>query len=226
MPDGLEQKDFHDRYREEQIKDWKTTDFQNLVCALQSAIMDIFAIGDEPEPDLLNTILNGVDNGSDDPGNKTGFIDALTDYVQKGIDLDVSNYITQNPYFGNTSSYGYMTARRELETKAGAMVSKASADRLSAHADTLELAHKAIATVADDMRRYITGGQAPYSDSGDDPNGDVAKGTEKDGPGGNKRFEPRSALKASNNQPLFSTEEEEAMFAQWLQSQITTTKAA
>ncbi len=195
-----EKKDFNDRYREEQIRDWKTTDYQNLTIALQAAIMDIFMIGDEPQEDVLNTILNGVDNGSDDPGNKIGFIDAVRAYVQKGIDLDVANYIADdNQYFGNVSSYGYMSRNDTLDTKAGAVVSQSNADRMQGHVDTLNALaqqhkdmQKKLGTVADDITRYITGNPA-YVDS--------------DG----KSLPFRPSRTPEGTQPLTSTEEELAI---------------
>lgn len=185
---GLQTKDFNDRYREEQIKDWKGADYQNLTIALQAAIMDIFMIGDTPQDDLMNTLLNGVDNGSDDPGNKIGFIDALKAYVQKGIDLDVANYISDdNSYFGNISSYGYMSRNDTLDTKVGAVVSASNADRLKGHADTLMQVKDMIGTVADDITKYVTG-NAAYVGTG-------------------KSLEPRNALKTS--QPLLRTDDKE-----------------
>lgn len=193
----LQIKDFADRYREEQIRDWKTTDFQNLTCALQSAIMDIFSIGDEPEADLVNTILNGGDEAG-----ALGFIDALKDYVQKGIDLDVSDYCDENPYFGNVSgysSYGYMARNDTLEAKAGAVVSQANSDRMSGHVNTLMQAKDMIATVADDISHYVTGSPA-YVDSGTDSTLSAqAAGT------GKSNIRP-SSTPNTDNQPFANTD--------------------
>lgn len=181
----IQKKDFADRYREEQIRDWKTTDFQNLTCALQSAIMDIFSIGDEPQADLVNTILNG----GDEPG-AMGFIDALKDYVQKGIDIGVSDYVDENPYFGEIyhSSYGYMARNDTLDTKAGAVVSQSNSARLQTHVNTLR-------TVADDISYYITGGMAYV-----EPGTDSTLSAQAAGTGKSKDVRP-SETPNNDNQP-------------------------
>lgn len=198
----LEAKDFSDYYQMQAISDWADK-WQSLTSALKSAVLDAFNIGDSPEDDV-KAALNG---GEGSPG----FIDALMDWVDEGIGLNVSDYMKPDPYDSQQSqrvgftALGYMSRNDALQVKKGAMVSKESAARLSGHADTLELAHKAIATVADDMRRYITGGQAPFnSDTGGD--GEEEEGTTgNNSEGKSRRNRPRNAP-VTNDQPPASTD--------------------
>ncbi len=140
----MQRKDFNDHYRLEQIKDWLYTDFQNLVCALQQSVIDIFSIGDEPQDDVVNTILEGTADGSDDTGNTLGFIDALKAYVQKGIDLDVSNYMQeiadQYGYDIARPYYYYMSRQRELARKASYAADATTGGFTSDHVDSLRTA--------------------------------------------------------------------------------------
>lgn len=203
MQGQLEKKDFNDRYRQECIADWLYSDFNNLTQALRGAIIDMFMIGDEPQSDMVTTIL------SDSEENKIGFISALQAYVQKGIDLDVPNYLTeQNNQPSNY--YGYMTRPGMLEGKAGAVVSQMNADRMQGHVDNLMQCKDIIHSVAEDITRYITGNEAYVSDAGT---------TSKTA---NHTLEPfyRALKNATNNQPLTSTDGDLEQFSNWLQSQI------
>lgn len=155
MPtNNLQVKDFNDRYREQVIEDWMYTDFSNLVQALKGAIMDMFMIGDEPQLDVLTTILNTSGD------NKIGFIAALEAYVQKGIDLDVANYLSEQ----TSSPYGYMRRAETVDSKSGAVVSQDNAARLKSHVDTLMQAKNMLHTVAEDITHYITNGPAYAND--------------------------------------------------------------
>lgn len=202
MPGQFEKKDFNDRYRQECIADWMYGDFNNLMQALRGAIIDMFMIGDEPQSDMVTTIL------SDSEENKIGFISALQAYVQKGIDLDVPNYLTEQ---NNQPSNYYMTRPGLLEGKAGAVVSQMNADRMQGHVNTLMQVKDMIHTVAEDITHYITGNEAYVSDAGT---------TSKTA---NHTLEPfyRALKNATNNQPLTSTDDAGLeQFANWLQSQI------
>lgn len=158
-----QKKDYNDNYRQERIRTWKYTAFQDLVDALQDSIMDIFQIGDTPETDLVDTIL--------DDGNGKGFISDLKQYVQDGIDLDISNYLREqqesNPY------YGYMSAEDAKELKAGGM-SQAKKDTIQAHIDNLHSeadSHlaaakkhsKALHSAADDLATVLQGSEPAYT---------------------------------------------------------------
>lgn len=203
MPDKPERKDFNDHYRQECIEDWLYGDFNNLTQALRGAIIDMFMIGDSPQADTVSTILN------DSAENKIGFISALQAYVQKGIDLDVPNYLTEQQN-NNSGYYGYMTRRPDLDAKTGAVVSSANADRMQGHVNTLMQVKDAIHTVAQDITHYITGNEAYVSDAGT---------TSKTA---NHTLEPfyRALKNATNNQPLTSTDSDLEQFSNWLQSQI------
>ncbi len=189
MEDELETKDFNDRYREECIKDWLYTDFNNLVVALQAAVMDIFAIGDEPQADVLSTILNGS-------GESMGFIQALEDYVQKGIDLDVSNYLDDNPR--SASYYGYMSADHSLETKAGRSVSKANSDRLNGHVGVLMQVKDMIHNVAQDLSAVI--GRQAYGASGSGDGEQADAGTQS-----KSKYDRPFRTPANDEEPPVST---------------------
>lgn len=199
MSGQLEKKDFNDRYRQECIADWMYGDFNNLMQALRGAIIDMFMIGDEPQSDMVTTIL------SDSEENKIGFISALQAYVQKGIDLDVPNYLTEQ---GNSQSsyYGYMTRPGSLDAKAGAVVSSANADRMQGHIDTLMQCKDMIHTVAEDITRYVTGNDAYVSDAGTKNKTAI--------------LEPFFQTLKQANQPLTSTDGDLEQFSNWLQSQI------
>lgn len=214
-----EKKDFNDRYREERIKDWLNTDFNNLVCALRGAIIDMFMIGDEPQSDTLTTILNNSD------GNKLGFIQAVEEYVQKGVDLDVSNYLSeqQRPASYYSDPYGYMS--RQLDDIEGkAKVSKSTAQRMQGHMDTLAavasnhaLSQKAIQSVRDDLMQIF--GQDLYGQEGP-ANGDASQpenGTTKAA-----NIEPQHKVlnQETDQQPPNSTDPEVDALAAWLQDQL------
>lgn len=201
MQGQLETKDFNDRYRQECIADWLYSDFNNLMQALRGAIIDMFMIGDEPQSDMVTTIL------SDSDENKIGFISALQAYVQKGIDLDVPNYLTEQ---NNQPSNYYMTRPGLLDIKAGAVVSRDNADRMQGHVNTLMQVKDMIHTVAEDITHYVTGNEAYVSDAGT---------TSKTA---NHTLEPfyRALKNATNNQPLTSTDSDLEQFSNWLQSQI------
>jgi HK97 family phage prohead protease len=215
---SMEKKDFNDRYREERIKDWLNTDFNNLVCALKSAIIDMFMIGDEPQSDALTTILNNSD------ANKMGFVQAIEEYVQKGVDLDVANYLSeqQRPasYY---SDYGYMSrSTDDLESK---KVSKSTAARVQGHMDTLAavasnhaLSQKAINSVREDMMQIfgqdIYGQEGPASGDASQPENGTTKAA---------NLEPQhKALNQgeTDQQPLDSTDPEVDQLAAWLQQQL------
>ena len=166
-----EKKDFSDRYRDQCIRDWRYSDFDNLMCALQQSVMDIFAIGDEPQADTVNTVLDG-DNG---------FISAIKAYVQKGIDLDVSGYLSDLQQNNSPSYNGYMRSNINMEAKAGRAISTANADQIQAHIDAmhgmadkcmkdmssvLKEHTKAMHSAADDLATILQGSESAY---GTDP---------------------------------------------------------
>lgn len=155
-------KDFNANYQKEQIQDWMWMDFNNLTSALEDSIMDLFKIGDTPQADLIDTIL--------DDGNGQGFISALKAYVQKGIDLDVSDYLSELQQSSPYSSY--MSAADTHQLKAGGM-SRGKKDTIQAHVDDLHATadthlatakkhSKALHTAADDLATVLQGSEAAY----------------------------------------------------------------
>jgi HK97 family phage prohead protease len=168
-----QQKDFNDHYRDECISDWLWMDFRNLTAALQAAIMDTFAIGDTPQTDLDATVLN---DGDASPG----FITALRAYVQKGIDLGVSDYLNEmlqnNPYASSGSILDYCRRDPNLSSKAaksGATFSAASKEALDAKAqdlqDTIAQHKAAMSDHMDDMQQKVSDLTQVWASEGQGP---------------------------------------------------------
>jgi HK97 family phage prohead protease len=176
-----QRKDFNDHYRQESITDWLYSDFNNLVNALKQSLIDEFMIGDEPEQDTVTTILN------DSSENKMGFISALKAWVQKGIDLDASNYLQEQN--GVSQSRYYMSNDKvdNMYTKDGRTISKATSDKLQAHIDNIRnMADehkkamnehiKAMHSAADDLATMLQGSEAAYgTDEGKPETGQEGK---------------------------------------------------
>lgn len=141
-------KDFNDRYRQNQISDWLYSDWSSLIYALKQSIQDAFASGDEPQADLIDIILNDSPEGP-------GFISALKNYVQEGIDLDYSNYLQEQ---NDDDDYGYMSSSHEPETKEGRMLSSVN------HA-TMTKAVQGIMGHCKDMSTLLQQATKPKSDS-------------------------------------------------------------
>jgi hypothetical protein len=159
----------------------------------------MFKIGDEPQSDVLSTILSSSDE------NSIGFVQAVENYVQMGIDLDVSSYLSEN---GSSYGMSYMSRQDDLEEKAGRTISKTTAQRIQSSMDTLDavannhmISYKAITSARDDLAQII--GYDSYAEEG--PAGGDATGpymnTSKSSP------EPQEQ-KALNEQPPMGTEEE------------------
>ncbi len=208
-----EKKDFNDHYREQRISDWIGSDFYNLISALRQSSIDIFNIGDTPEPDAVNTVLN------DGQANKIGFISAYKMWVQEGIDLDVSNYLNEQSQSDHVL-YQLMTRNISyMDTKAGRAISQENAEKLGAMADqckdmvakhgammeqhkAMMLQHKSMMeqaqNVADDLSNVI--GRPAYAD-GDDAGQQAAANDEQ---GGSKsRRGPDTAPPPRDEQPSF-----------------------
>jgi HK97 family phage prohead protease len=181
----IQRKDFNDHYRQASIEDWLYYDFNNLVNALKQSLIDEFMIGDEPEQDTVNTILN------DSPENKMGFISALKAWVEKGIQLDASNYLQETlEAHGMSGSPNYFMSNeraRDMNTKAGRAISAATQDKLQAHIDNIRnMADehkkamnehiKAMHSAADDLATMLQGSEAAYgTDEGKPETGQEGK---------------------------------------------------
>lgn len=175
----VNRKDFSDHYQEECIEDWLWSDFNNLTTALRQSLIDIFLIGDTPMDDLQNTILEDSDGGA-------GFISALKAFVQKGIDLEVSDYLSElisdNPGCTPDNVLGYMRRKNpDLAHKAGRTISAATQKAieqhqaemkamLDEHQQTMADSCKAMAGKVSDLTQlWNEEGQGPaYSNDSDD----------------------------------------------------------
>jgi HK97 family phage prohead protease len=198
----MDKKDFNDHYREEVIEDWLWSDWLNLTKALQSAILDMFLIGDSPQDDVETTVLNDGIGGP-------GFITALKNYVQKGIDLDVSNYL--NELMQSTGCTDpdnlmwYMSRARHHATKAGRTISAATQSSIEQHQAEMKAMldehQKAVADSCAAMRQKVSDLTQLWSEEGQGP----AYGNDDDSDSGKSRFAgltrrepPAKALPRSN----------------------------
>jgi uncharacterized protein len=204
----MQNKDFNDRYRQQCISDWRYSDFYNLTSALQAAVTDIFQIGDTPQSDLVDTIL--------DDGNGAGFISALKAYVQKGIDLDVSGYLQEQSQAQSSSYLGLMSRDTTgMNSKAGRAISAATQQIVDDHVaniKALAAAHtKAVRTAADDFASTIQGAEPTYAA----PNAgtpDDQEGSKSHTRGTSLHQEARSTPAHSSRKSDTAPEEEEDVF--------------
>lgn len=150
---NMQQKDFNDYYRQRAIADWANS-FYSMTQALKSAVMDAFNIGDQPEQDVTEALTGA-----------NGFIAAMADWVQEGIDLDVSGYMKQPDVDTLANPMLYMSASGGLDIKAGRAISQSNSDMIMEHVKTLQnmadISHKTINTVADDLSNII--GRSAYT---------------------------------------------------------------
>lgn len=187
---AMQRKDFNDHYREEVIGDWLYTDFNNLTVALRQSIIDIFTIGDSPQDDLMNTVLQDSD---DSPG----FISALQAFVQKGVDLGVSDYLNEIMQSRGCSSgdvmYYMSRGRTTNQTKVGARFSQDTTDALENHVkDMMDMA-KQYKSLANQMQTKVSDLTSLWRDEGQGP----AYGNDDDGSDNGKsrmRREPSKTL--------------------------------
>jgi HK97 family phage prohead protease len=180
----IQHKDFNDHYRQEAIEDWLYYEFNNLVCALKYSLIDAFLVDDQPEEDIITTILHDGDT------NKQGFISALESWVARGVQLDASSYLQETLEahgITGTSNAGYYAMSRgiEMETKAGRAISAANMSKVQAHIDNMKAMaqkamdmsaahhkamqehHKSMSAAADDLATVLQGSEAAYgTDSG------------------------------------------------------------
>jgi hypothetical protein len=156
-----QKKDFNDEYRQRSISNW-LNGWYALQASLKAAIMDAFDIGDQPLEDT-QAALNG---GDDSPG----FIQALQEWIQDGIDLDYSNYLDEMQQAGSPSYYDYMSHRNpNLARKSGAAFSQDNTDAIHGHAaalhDMADAQAKAMHGAADGLLTALQGLGAPTDPS-------------------------------------------------------------
>lgn len=190
-----DQKDFSDRYRQNRIANWMYSDWSNLTSALKSSIQDLFTIGDTPEPDLVDTVLN------DTPA--MGFISALKAYVQMGIDLNVTAYLSGQQ---DNDSMGFMS--RDTSGVENKKLSKASAstlqdsiktmqDSMMAHKAMTDMHYKTISNVSEDLSAIL--GSPAYT-------GEDQSGQDSAAANGKSNHGPISHKSPNSDQSLNSTE--------------------
>lgn len=176
-------KDFNDHYEDAMASD-VLEDLWDVYCALTQAFRDAFSIGDTPLDDMKASLSQ--------------FTDAMLAMTQRGIDTNLSQYLSdqQSSY---PSSSGIMESNimpdfkhymtLALRSKGGGM-SQAKADAISAHIDTLHGSADKIQTqakamkghasdlhnAADDLATVLQGSEPAYSsDPGDSEDGDEGK---------------------------------------------------
>ena len=121
MSKNLQSKDFSENLQHAMQHDW----FEDLAMAWQSLVQEIingFMVGDTPVEDVRAAL--------------TPFNAAILDYVQRGVDLDISTFLN-GPIDtgGGDMDGGYMSLILARDTKAGRMISNANHQQLSKACD-------------------------------------------------------------------------------------------
>src|SRR6266568_2530619 len=135
-------KDYAASYAETLQQDW-VSDLWNLWYPLRNEVLVALQTGDTPEEDVAVAIKQ--------------FTSAMIAYVQRGIELDMTEYLQSN---GNSPS-AYMSADDNPETKAGRTISDANHKKIAYAADGIMTHVKAIRGVlnsaaqrANDLQGY------------------------------------------------------------------------
>ncbi len=135
-------KDYAASYAETLQQDW-VSDLWNLWYPLRNEVLVALQTGDTPEEDVAVAIKQ--------------FTSAMIAYVQRGIELDMTEYLQSN---GNSPS-AYMSADDNPETKAGRTISEANTKKIAYAADGIMTHVKAIRGVlnsaaqrANDLQGY------------------------------------------------------------------------
>lgn len=184
------------------IEDWG-----DVVASFWQAVVDAFTIGDSPLEDVRASLIQ--------------FNAAVEAWTQEAIEVNLTAYLNEQGGYGPGALPAYYEFMRTthmpdfkyyLEQKAGARLSRATANALASHIDTLKnasLMHtqtkSAIDSVAADLSRIL---------------GSQAYVTEDDNGKRQSLPEPRQA-DALTCQPEYSTEQEMAeldQLATWLQN--------
>jgi HK97 family phage prohead protease len=116
-------KDYAASYAERTQQDW-VSDLWDLWYPLRNEIINAFVIGDSPAEDVQTALDQ--------------FSVATLAYVQRGIELDMTEYLQPDDDEGESPSYGWMSASDNPETKdtkAGRVLSAANHAKLTKAAD-------------------------------------------------------------------------------------------
>ncbi len=138
-------KDYTESYQMMTQQDW-VSDLWNLWYPLRNEIIQAFVTGDTPAEDVAKAIAQ--------------FSTAAAAYVQRGIELDMTEYL--QPDDDSSPMPGmYMSADDNPETKAGRMISEANTKKIAYAADGIMTHVKAIRGVlntaaqrANDLQGY------------------------------------------------------------------------
>ncbi len=128
-------KDYAASYAETLQQDW-VSDLWNLWYPLRNEVLVALQTGDTPEEDVAVAIKQ--------------FTSAMIAYVQRGIELDMTEYLQSN---GNSPS-AYMSADDNPETKAGRTISDANHKKIAYAADGIMTHVKAIRGVLNSAAAY------------------------------------------------------------------------
>ncbi|SRR6266568_21507 len=155
--DKKQKKDFSDEYQRRQLSSWQD-DFYNLTGALRSAVMD--AMKDD---DPMESTMSAVQGDEDGPG----FVQALQEHVQRGIDLGYPEYLNSMQQESGPNYYGIMSSDSTPARKAGRAISATNAQTIQDHIDNLRtLANdhkKALHSAADDLATVLQGSEPAYT---------------------------------------------------------------
>lgn len=190
-------KDFNDHYEDAMASD-VLEDLWDCYCALTQAFRDAFSIGDQPIDDMKASL--------------TQFMDAMLAMTQRGIDTNLSQYLSDQAQSSN-SYYGMMGVSTmpdfkhylslALSSKGGGM-SAAKKDAIHAHIDTLHTTadkvqeqskvmkghSTALHTAADDLATVLEGSEPAYtSDPGQSEDGKEPKANSRTALGIHGSFE-------------------------------------
>ncbi len=145
-------KDYAASYAEATQQDW-VSDLWNLWYPLKNEIIVAFQTGDTPVEDVQAAL--------------TQFGTALISYVQRGVELDMTEYLQPDDN-GNSVSM-YMSADDNPETKAGAAISSANHTKLTKAADGIAEHVKSIKAVLNAAQRSAQLQGYPMTMGADDP---------------------------------------------------------
>src|SRR5260221_396018 len=145
-------KDYAASYAEATQQDW-VSDLWNLWYPLKNEIIVAFQTGDTPVEDVQAAL--------------TQFGTALISYVQRGVELDMTEYLQPDDN-GNSVSM-YMSAEDNPETKAGAAISSANHTKLTKAADGIAEHVKSIKAVLNAAQRSAQLQGYPMTMGADDP---------------------------------------------------------
>jgi HK97 family phage prohead protease len=122
-------KDYAAEYMQTTQQDW-VSDLWNLWYPLRNAIINAFVMGDQPAQDVQAALDQ--------------FSQATLAYTQRGIELDMTEFLQPDTDSDSPSEYNYMSAEDNPETKAGRVISAANHATLTKAAEGIMMHCKSI----------------------------------------------------------------------------------